>query len=440
MGSVAECEPSELNIFGPVALQKSIIGSDEIEYSNINSLDNATTIEFNIVNKSMDTYLDLTSTTLFMQIQLVKADGSKYKLTDTVDKRETQPSFVNNMLSSIVKSVSVSLNGTVVSNCNLYSYKHYLDTILNYGTEAANSQLTISGFFKDEPEKFDKLDDSKEANSGAKIRRTVLLDSALVNLYGKLDCDALNTSRLLLNSVDMKITLNLNEPAFYLLETGTSNLIIHKSSILIRHCKINEGVLLRHNQILNSNKKATYPFSRSDIKSFLIPSGIQSISVDNIINGVLPDNLVVAFITNEAFNGSRSKNCFNFQPHELYQFTLFINGIPLSGHPLEINKYNYTRYTQAYRSLFLNTQSLYKDNSSMINYVGFRDGYFIIVLNLTPTLELTGGMCTSILRQGTVKIDLKFHDATKSTLNMLVYSETPAMFSVDKNRNVEVDY
>lgn len=41
------------------------------------------------------------------------------------------------------------MNGVVVSTCPLYAYKHYLDTILNYGTDAQNTQLSLGGFFKD---------------------------------------------------------------------------------------------------------------------------------------------------------------------------------------------------------------------------------------------------------------------------------------------------
>lgn len=439
--TITECQPSELNVFEPTPLQNGIIGSDEVEYQNINSLDNATVIEFNIINKSFDTYLDLSTATLFMQIQLIKSDGTtRYKEKDsagaTVDKRESQPSCINNMLSSIIKSATITMNGVVVSSCSLYAYKHYLDTVLNYGSDAAAGQLNISGFYRDDAGNLDKVDDT---NSGTKLRRTILLDSSNVYMYAKLDIDVMNTQHLLINSVDLKCSLQLNDPSFYLLETGTSKLLIHKASILVRHCKINQNVVLQHNDIL-SKRPALYPFSRSNIRSVIIPTGISNITIDNLYSGVLPNSLIFAFVLNDAFNGIKSKNPLNFTPNDLQAFTVFINGIPLAGHPIETQKYGYTKYMQAYRSLFLNTQALYKDASSIIPYTCFRDGFFILPINLSPTLELTGGMCANPLRQGIIKVDLKFHDPIKNTLNMIVYSESSAMFSVDKNRNVEIIY
>lgn len=439
--AMRECEPSELNLFGPVGIQNSIIDSNEIEFQNINSLDGATVIEFNVVNKGVDTYIDLASTTIFMSIQMLKEDGSKYKEVkatgkDTVDERASQPSFINNILSSIIKSVTISMNGTVVSTCPLYAFKHYIDTITNYGSDATASQLSLGGFFKDAG---GDIDEEGDKNNGAKYRRTLLFDSGILNLYSKLNCDCLNTPRLLMNGIDLKFTLTLNDPSFYLFGKSNSQLVIHKSSILTRFCKINENVILYHNRLLNSSN-AIYPFTRSNVRSYIVPTGIQSITFDNIVNGLLPDSIVFGFVTNEAFNGTKSKSPYNFQPHNLQSFSLSINGIPISGHPIECYKYHYHKYAQAYRSLFLNTQSLYKDASSMITYTDFRDGYFILPINLTPTLELNGGLCEQKLKQGTIKVDLKFHAGVESALNMIVYSETSAMISVDKNRNIMVEY
>lgn len=441
-GVMRECIPSELDLFGPIGLQNTILDQTEVEFSNISSLEGASVIEFTIVNKAIDTYVDLASTTLMMGIQMLKEDGSKYKetkaqgSTPAKDERASQPSMINNMLSSIVKSVQISMNGVVVSTTQLYAYKHYFDTVLNFGNDAGATQLTMGGFFKDPGT---SLDDATDTNTGAKSRRTVLLDSGIVNLYGKLNCDVFNTPKLLLNGVDLKITIILNEPDFYMLETGTSKLVINKSSILMRFCKINQSMILHHEKLLNS-QKALYPYAKSNIRSFVIPTGIQTISIDNIINGVLPDSLVFGFVTNEAFNGTKSKSPYNFQIHGMQSFGVYVNGALISGHPIELDKYHYHKYIKAYRSLFQNTQSLYKDTSSMISYTDFRDGYFILPINLTPTLELTGGQCAHPLKQGTLKVELKFYDATKSPINMIVYSETNGMFSIDKNRNVALEY
>lgn len=438
-----ECRPSELNIFAPTALQSSIIQSDEIEYQNLNSLDNASVIEFNVVNKSTDTYIDLSSITLHFQIQAVKlSNGGLYKETTTgegagqvtVDAKASQPSTVNNMLSSLIKSVNVFINNVLVSSCPLYSYKAYIDTILNYGNDALQSQLTLSGFFKDDG---DKYDDVTDTNSGSKYRRELLNNSAIIKLFSKLDVDVFSTPRLLLNGLDLKIVLNLNDEEFYFMETGKSKIVIHKAAVYVRHCQINHNILLEHHKLLNS-QKALYPFSRTNIKTFTIPPGIQSIQIDNIVNGILPSSLIFGFVQNEAFHGSKKLSPFNFQTFNLESFTLYKNGIPISGHPLILTSGDPTRFFQSYRSLFLNTQSLYKDTSTIIDYPTFLGGSYLLPINLSPTLELSGSLCSSLLKQGGIKVDLKYRTVTDKTITMIVYTETPSMFTIDRFRNVEI--
>lgn len=437
--SFQECQPSELNIFAPTPLQRSVIGNDEIEYQNINSLDNATVIEFNIVNKSNDTYLDLSSATLYFQIQALKTNGAIYKensiTSEKTDARETQPSFVNNMLSSLIKNVTVSMNNVVVSSCALYSYKAYIDTVLNYGTDATKTQLALGGFFMDDVDKLDTIEDTE--NYGTEQRRNLLYNSAVVNLYSKLDVDVFSTPRLLINGIDLKITLTLNEKQFYLMEKNESKINIIKSSVFIRHCRVNENILLMHHKMLNA-QNAIYPYSKSNLKSFTIPSLISSYQIDNIVSGVLPNSLIFGFVSNEAFNGKKSVSPYNFQNFGLSSFTLYVNGIPISGHPLEIMKNGETRLMHPYRSLFLNTQSLYKDTTSLITYDHFKGGYFLIPINLSPTLELSGSLCSSLLRQGVIKVELKFHEVVLKPLNMIVYTETTGMFTIDRNRKIEL--
>lgn len=429
-----QCLPSELDIFGPIAVQSGIVDSDEIEYFSVNTLDKASVIEFNIINASADTYLDLSTVSLFVQLRAVKSDGEKYneRTVNSVnlDERKNQPSAVNNMLASLIKSVNVYINNVLVSSCPLYCYKNYIDTILNYGSDAADTQLALGGFFNED---IGEMNDFKDDNTGAKQRRSILYNSSVVNLHGKLTADIFSTPRLLLNGLDLKIILTLNSDEFFFHETGTSKLNILKSSISVKHCKINPNILLAHHKLLNT-QNANYSFQRANLRTFTIPTGLQSIQVDNIVNGILPSSLVFGFIENDSYNGKRSTSPYNFKPLGLESFTLYVNGVPLSKHPIVIEKDGVTKYMHAFRSLYQNLQILSKD-CGPIPYEFFKNGAFLLPINLNPT-ENGGALCSALLKQGTIKVDLKFYNAITNTLTMLVYMETPAMFTVDQHRNV----
>lgn len=121
---------------------------------------------------------------LKLQIQLTKKDGTNFADTDT----KTQADFINNIIHSIFKGLSVELNGQVVSNTHLYNYKSYLEELLNYQKDRAESLSTTNGFFLDTGGQFDNL----AKNSGATSRNDRTKNSKLLELYGKVHCDIFN--------------------------------------------------------------------------------------------------------------------------------------------------------------------------------------------------------------------------------------------------------
>jgi hypothetical protein len=75
--------------------------------------------------------------------KFVKGDGS-----DVDDKDFT--GVTNNILLSLLSECNVSLNGTNVTQAGeLYNYRSYLETILNYGSDAAASPLMNAFWYLD---------------------------------------------------------------------------------------------------------------------------------------------------------------------------------------------------------------------------------------------------------------------------------------------------
>ena len=60
-------------------------------------------------------------------------------------------------------------------------------------------------------------------------------------------------------------------------------------------------------------RKAHYPATNTQIKSFNASSGAQQVSIDNAFLGPIPKRIPVALVKNTSFVGSASTNPFNFQ-------------------------------------------------------------------------------------------------------------------------------
>jgi hypothetical protein len=124
---------SELDVFAPKTEQNSILESTEVEYKPIAPMDQ-TVLEFNIPSDH-DTYIDL-DTKLYVRGKLTASDGK-----DLDEKDFT--AVTNNFLHSLFGQCSISLNNVCVTqSTEFYNYRSYLETLLTYGNDAAQTHLT----------------------------------------------------------------------------------------------------------------------------------------------------------------------------------------------------------------------------------------------------------------------------------------------------------
>jgi len=131
---------TEFDIFSPKPRQVAVEGTTEIIYKPIGSIDQSD-IEFLIPGGS-DTYIDI-DLKLFIKGKLMEEDNTQ--LTD-ID----YTAGINNLLHSLFSQCSISLNGTQITQATeLYNYSEYLETLLTYGSDAADSYLKmLSGSWK----------------------------------------------------------------------------------------------------------------------------------------------------------------------------------------------------------------------------------------------------------------------------------------------------
>lgn len=420
---VMECMKSELDIFQPTPVQASILKSEEVCLNPVNSLDNANTLEFISLGHG-DTYRDLSSITLRLKVRVIKEDGTVYTTADT-----DQPAVVNNILHSLFRTCRVYLNNKLVSSSDSnYHYKAYLGTLINYGTDAVHTHVETAGWIIDN----DDLDDLTTKNTGMLGRKNMIKDSQSIEIMGKIHADIFNQPKLLINNVDLKILLTLEKPSFYIMETDKSKSIIQiQAAILhIKHLTISPNILMAHHVML-SKVNALYEYKHTEIKTFTVPSGNHSISLDNAIVGKLPNVLLFTIVENEAYTGSKTKNPFNFKHSNLSHFSLYVNGVQVPNQVIETD-FAGKQYTRAYRTLFTGTGIHHSDNGHQISLNAIANGFFLLAFDLTAD-GAAYDSCRSLLNQGTIRIDARFKEPLTKTMTCLVYAE----FDNTINRNLD---
>lgn len=315
-----------LALFEKPSVNSGILGTKWIQYRPNSQVSSDGVIQFNISGNS-DYYVDLKSS--FLQIKgYICRTGTDKAITD-----EDEVTFENIPLQSLWNQVDLSFQQKVVNaktNIN-YSYKAYLDVLLNSSNSEMINQLTSQLFFKDDAQYFDK-----SFNSGRLLRKMYTAGRTEVEMQGPLYLDISQQGRVILNGIEINLKLWPNKPAFYL-SSSTGQQYYFKITDAIYHAcmaEISPAILVGHAAALKEGP-ALYPYLQSDLKVYSIPMGHYDYTIDNIFSGEIPSDLVVGLVSSKAYTGSFDKNPFNFHNYDCSLCGFYINGVSTPARPYE---------------------------------------------------------------------------------------------------------
>ena len=205
-----ECTKSELDLFSIPPTQVSLERGLWVDHQPVSSVSDGGPITF--MSAGTEDYVDLAKTILVVKAKVTKANGTNLVADEPVG-------VVKNFLHSPFKQVDVFLKEKqVTQSLGTYAYRAYLETLLNYGPSAKESQLTSALFYKDTAGKMDAADptlaDDANPNLGLRKRYEFNKESRTIEMAGPLFCHVFFTERLLLSFVDLKVVLNRNVDQF----------------------------------------------------------------------------------------------------------------------------------------------------------------------------------------------------------------------------------
>ena len=349
---------------------------------------------------------------------------------------------VNLFLHSLFSEVDITLNDTLVTaSNNTYAYRSYLETILSYGGGAKTSQLTSALYYKDIAGHFEDANphDNEAENDGFKKRSAYVDEGRVVDMLGGIHSDLFFQDRFLPNDINIRVRLVRNKDSFCLMSSvagATYKVRILECKLYVRKVKLSPSVFLAHAKALERGN-VKFPIRRAICKTFTIPRGNLDASQESLFSGQLPTRIVIGCVDNDAFNGSYTKNPFNFKHMNLSQLKVYLDGQQQSVKPLEINFAN-NQYINAYASLFMGTGKWMRDEGNQISREDFVGGYALYAFDLTP--DLCEGDHFNLLKQGNVRVDMKFAQALENTINVIAFAEFENILEIDRSRNVIFDY
>jgi len=156
---------------------------------------------------------------------------------------------------------------------------------------------------------------------------------------------------------------------------------------------------------------------------------------EKLFSGQLPTRIVIGLVDNRAFSSSRDRNPFNFAHFSLREIGLYLDG--QQQHALRHIQPNFAtgEYIRAYNTIFAGTGKLGADEGLSITRDEYANRY---AFDLTADLGENDHF--SLVRQGSVRLTLKFSQALQATVTVIAYAEFENVIEIDSNRNVVFDF
>jgi len=101
--------------------------------------------------------------------------------------------------------------------------------------------------------------------------------------------------------------------------------------------ELHESLFDSNERLFSQDKVAILPVVRTQIKKFVVSSGISSKIIPNIFTGQLPRNIIISFVDSTAYNGASSRNPYNFKHFNLKNISLRVDGITTPSMPYFMN-------------------------------------------------------------------------------------------------------
>ncbi|GFQ69837.1 uncharacterized protein F54H12.2 [Trichonephila clavata] len=355
------CVKSELDLFNVNPVQLSTEDSSFTEIFPIASLSDKTPIEF-YVSGSGEHYLDLAHTLLHLQVKVKKKNGTILGAPDQVAP-------INYLLNTLFSECSITLNDKQVSSQANYAYRCIFYALLS-PRAVQESMLTSGLFYKDSASKHESVElanASDNINPGYQTIYSICKESKLIDMIGPLHFDLGNQSKCLINSVNFRIKLEKNKDSFALMSaTQDFKIVIVHASLFVRKVKVAPSVMITH-EVPLSKGFIKIPIRRTEVKSFALSSGMQSLIIPNAFIGQLPTRLII--------DGNRM----------------------IPSKPLQPKFDHRNSYSRCYMSLFTDVGQYHTDQDINISYREYKEGYTLVATDLTPDLS-ADGMHESILR------------------------------------------
>ncbi len=419
---------SELDVFSVPPTQVAIERSYWHAVYPKNTVTDTGPYEFQITPDP--NYLDLSSNFIHLRLKLTDDTGAACAAAASVAP-------INAIGKTFFNHVKVWLGSKLCyDSADTYAYRAYLETLLNYGTDAKQTHLQSCLFAKDMGGQMDAV-----TNDGFIWRKNRSKQGSVLDLLAPIHADVFHQDRLMLNNIDVRVELHRNSDAFCIqtLEDAHVGCKLHVESMVwyVKKVEVLKSISLAQEAAL-TRTPALYPLRRMMVKVLHVEGGRLDTPHNLLFNGQLPRRLLIGCVDKTAYFGNAKKNPFNFKNFKIKSVQVQAGDeyYPRNAIPCDFTK---GEYVHAYTGLMDTLSVTRADKGVDISYSDYKDGYCLFGFMLTP--DTTDGDHWDLIRNGSTTIKINFAEATPvDGLNLIICAEFDNLLRIDSERNCFFDY
>ena len=432
---------SNVDFFAKAPIDVTSVASEYVPYYSVNDVENESAPLEIQIRGTPQNYIDLKGSFLCLKVKIVRSDKTKVNnfLNGEIKKKaadwkdsdpkweypEDQITPVNMWLYSLFETMEIWMNGKLMSVKTNQHYISYLKVLLGYSLEAvASRSLETALCYMDPSPASSIIKNQLYINMMLKIE-----GGKSVTMTGRIFHDLFEIDKYILPNVDLKLKFYRSKNNFALWsekKVAVSYSVVFETFAF--HCRKHVLSPSVHKYTMKTleHNPAIYLFVNSEVKTFSIPQSSTEYVSENLFPWAqLPHRVLIGFINTTAYNGSDlDKNPWCFLKHDVSSIKVYVDsdGSTFKEGDLIYDSSDQILPLQILRNALRGSFAFGRDM--------FELGYMLYYYELTSS---------NAVKNGSLKIDVKFSKALTSPLTAIVFGQKNSVLSIDNTFNPTID-
>ena len=382
-------------------------------------------------------YIIMPLSRLHGQFKIVKENGGDMENAD-----DNKVAVINYLSNTMFNKINVYLENVQVehNSCSGYHYKALFEAMFSYDKNVKKTWLK-SGLYLDDDEVTTTaneadITETEDGDGNVLFKRAKWTNrSEVVSFSSLLHADLFGCPQLIPPSQKVKINFFRNSDDVTLMGQGGFKIKLIDLFIEYRKVEILPSIMNDQKSRFSDGEKLNLTYDMTDVKSWSIPAGLSGHSLTLLTAGsVLPSQIILGFVHDRAFSGSRQHDPFAFRSFGIQSIKLKRDGIPYPAQEFEpkwgnANK-EYPECSREYMNFQMNVGIQHGGESNGLSFKQYRNNKNLWAWDFSP--DLCNGFQPHQPRVGKLDLDIKWSPALRDALQLIcfiVYGNTGLVWS-----------